>query len=81
MKTIVILFLFVGSFCFGQEKVTQQLTYEEFLGWVKKYHPLVKNAALPISEAQASLLKARGAFDPKIEVDFNKKQFKVNEYY
>ncbi len=81
MKTIVILFLLVSSFCFGQEKVTQQLTYDEFLGLVKKYHPLVKNAALPISEAQASLLKARGAFDPKIEVDFNKKQLKDNEYY
>jgi outer membrane protein TolC len=81
MKTIVILFLLVSSFCFGQEKAIQQLTYDEFLGFVKKYHPLVKNAALPISEAQASFLKARGAFDPKIEVDFNKKQFKDNEYY
>lgn len=81
MKTIVILFLLVSAFCFGQEKASQQLTYDEFLGFVKKYHPLVKNAALPISEAQASLLKARGAFDPKIEVDFNKKQFKDNEYY
>ena len=81
MKTIITLLLFVSSFCFAQEKAAQQLTYDEFLGFVKKYHPLVKNAALPISEAQASLLKARGAFDPKIEVDFNKKQFKDNEYY
>lgn len=81
MKTIVILFLFLGFTCSGQDKATQQLTYDEFLGFVKKYHPLVKNAALPISEAQASLLKARGAFDPKIELDFNKKQFKDNEYY
>ena len=81
MKTIITLLLLISSFCFGQEKAAQQLTYDEFLGFVKKYHPLVKNAALPISEAQASLLKARGAFDPKIEVDFNKKQFKDNEYY
>lgn len=81
MKTIITLLLLISSFCFGQEKAAQQLTYDEFLGFVKKYHPLVKNAALPISEAQATLLKARGAFDPKIEVDFNKKQFKDNEYY
>ena len=26
-------------------------------------------------------MKARGAFDPKIEVDYNKKQFKNTEYY
>ena len=26
-------------------------------------------------------MMARGGFDPKIEVDFNKKQFKDKEYY
>jgi outer membrane protein TolC len=48
---------------------------------VKKFHPLVKTADLEISAAQANLLRARGSFDPKIEVDFSKKQFKDSEYY
>jgi outer membrane protein TolC len=48
---------------------------------VKKYHPLVKNANLEINKAQANLMMARGGFDPKIEVDFSKKQFKDKEYY
>ncbi|WP_298221614.1 TolC family protein [Flavobacterium sp.] len=81
MKFILIFFLCFGYLGFGQEKAPQELTYNEFLGLVKKYHPLVKNSQIQINEAQAALLKARGAFDPKIEVDFNKKQFKEQEYY
>ena len=59
----------------------QEFNFEEFLGYVKKFHPLVKSANLEISESQANLMAARGAFDPKIEVDFDQKQFKNKEYY
>ncbi|SDZ92467.1 Outer membrane protein TolC [Flavobacterium gillisiae] len=58
-----------------------QFTFNEYLGYVKKFHPLVKTANLEINKAQATLMAARGAFDPKIEVDFDKKQFKDTEYY
>jgi outer membrane protein TolC len=51
------------------------------LGYVKKYHPLVKSAGLEINQAQANLMMARGGFDPKIEVDFEQKKFKDSEYY
>ncbi|WKL45690.1 TolC family protein [Flavobacterium sp. ZE23DGlu08] len=60
---------------------SKEFTYTEFLGYVKKYHPLVKNANLEINKAQANLMMARGGFDPKIEVDFSEKQFKDKEYY
>ena len=63
------------------QNIPTEFSYNEFLGYVKKYHPLVKQADLKLNEAQANLMKARGAFDPKIEVDFSKKQFKNNEYY
>ncbi len=59
----------------------EQLSFNEYLGYVKKFHPRVKSADLNLSEAQAQLMLARGAFDPKIEVDFNKKQFAGKEYY
>lgn len=58
-----------------------EFTFNEYLGYVKKFHPLVKTANLEINKAQATLMAARGAFDPKIEVDFDKKQFKDTEYY
>ena len=63
------------------QNIPTEFSYNEFLGYVKKYHPLVKQADLKLNEAQANLMKARGAFDPKIEVDFSEKQFKNNEYY
>ncbi|ARV16810.1 transporter [Polaribacter sp. SA4-12] len=57
------------------------MTLSEYLGYVKNYHPIVKQANLVINKSEAKLLKARGAFDPKIEIDFDKKQFKDKEYY
>ncbi|MFY9242615.1 MAG: TolC family protein [Polaribacter sp.] len=80
-KYILILFLLMFGKLFSQEKVESALTLSEFLGYVKAYHPIVKQANLVINESEAKLLKARGSFDPKIEVDFDKKQFKDKEYY
>ncbi|MBC5840010.1 MAG: TolC family protein [Flavobacteriaceae bacterium] len=67
----------------NETKLEQQMefTFNEYLGYVKKFHPLVKTANLEINKAQAGLMAARGAFDPKIAVDFDKKQFKDTEYY
>lgn len=76
------IFIFICSWMnlLGQNNPTE-FTYNEFLGYVKKYHPLVKQADLKLNEAQANLMQSRGAFDPKIEVDFNEKKFKDSEYY
>jgi outer membrane protein TolC len=81
MKQLILAFLFFGFSVTAQEITSKELTYNEFLGYVKKFHPLVKNANLEINKAQANLMMARGGFDPKIEVDFSKKQFKNTEYY
>lgn len=81
MKQVFLAFLFFGFSLTAQEITSKELTYNEFLGYVKKYHPLVKNANLEINKSQANLMMARGGFDPKIEVDFSKKQFKDKEYY
>ncbi|NBL63646.1 TolC family protein [Flavobacterium sp. NST-5] len=74
-------FLFCSFSLFAQEKKSEEFSFNEFLGYVKKYHPMVKSANLEISSSQANLMMARGGFDPKIEVDFDKKQFKETEYY
>jgi outer membrane protein TolC len=91
MKQFLCIFLLLGYVAFGQEpnnspqllqdNASKEFTYNEYLGYVKKYHPLVKNANLEINKAQANLMMARGGFDPKIEVDFKEKQFKDKEYY
>lgn len=76
----LLLFSF-SSVATAQQTVTTVLTFKEYIGYVKKFHPLVKQAGLIIDEGQAKLMKARGLFDPKVEVDYRKKEFKNTEYY
>ncbi len=80
MKHLTVFLLLIFYTAFGQEK-GNELSYNEFLGYVKKFHPLVKTANLELNKAQANLMMARGGFDPKIEIDFDKKQFKDSQYY
>ena len=70
-----------SSLSFFAQNLQTEFSFNEYLGYVKKYHPLVKQADLKLNEAQANLMLARGAFDPKIEVDYREKQFKNSEYY
>ncbi|MGW9684232.1 TolC family protein [Flagellimonas sp. 2504JD1-5] len=65
---------------YGQQD-TLVLNFKEYLGYVKKYHPIAKQAQLTIAMGQANLMKARGGFDPKIEVDYDRKEFKGTEYW
>ena len=87
MKRIILLFLLFNFVANSQtidpnpNALDKEFSFNEYLGYVKKFHPLVKNADLEISAAQANLMMARGGFDPKIEVDFDQKQFKNQQYY
>ncbi|WP_420603875.1 TolC family protein [Flagellimonas sp.] len=73
-------FLSVATQLYGQQETTV-LNFKEYLGYVKKYHPVAKQAQLTIAIGQANLMKARGGFDPKIEVDYDRKEFKGTEYW
>lgn len=64
-----------------EERLTNILSYEEYIGYVKAHHPLMKQANLKLTEGEAKLLKARGGFDPKVEVDYDRKKFKDSEYW
>ncbi|WP_159020390.1 TolC family protein [Algibacter sp. L3A6] len=79
-KLVIIVLFLMSSVGFSQENDTV-LSLEEYLGYVKKYHPIVKQAQLITTESEAKLLKSRGAFDPKLEVDYNRKKFKSTTYY
>ncbi len=77
----VILVSFSGIGFTQTEEPYNVLRFDEYLGFVKKFHPIVKQAELVIDESQAKLMKSRGAFDPKVEVDYDRKKFKNTEYY
>ncbi|WP_299608568.1 TolC family protein [uncultured Aquimarina sp.] len=80
-KFLLLSFLFVSAILFSQEQDPLILNFQEYLGFVKKHHPIAKQAELTISVGEANLLKSRGGFDPKIEVDYDRKDFKGSEYY
>ncbi len=77
---ILIIILSFSSFISAQDSL-EVISLSEYLGYVKTFHPIVKQANLIINESEAKLLKARGAFDPKLEVDYDRKKFKSTEYY
>ncbi len=81
MRYLIFIFFFVSSQGFGQTLDSRVLSFEEYLGWVKQFHPMAKQAQLRMEEGTAQLLASRGAFDPKIEVDYGRKKFKGTEYY
>lgn len=82
MKTSLFKFLFLlNVISFAQEKPAEVMSLSEYLGYVKAFHPIVKQAHLIISESEAKLLKERGAFDPRLEIDRVQKTFKNTEYY
>ncbi|NMH88377.1 TolC family protein [Flavivirga algicola] len=72
---------FFSLFIVAQGTLTDSLSFQEYMGYVKQHHPLVKQANLTLNIGEANLLRSRGGFDPKIEVDFNRKKFKNTEYY
>jgi len=80
-KLLLFSFLFFSATLFSQEQDLLILNFQEYLGFVKKHHPIAKQAELTISIGEANLLKSRGGFDPKIEVDYDRKDFKGLEYY
>lgn len=71
--------LYIVPLCAQQD--TLALGFAEYLGYVKKYHPIVKQAQLTLAVGQAKLMKARGGFDPKIAVDYQRKDFDEKQYW
>lgn len=74
-----IIWLLPLNFIVAQD--TLVLEFKEYLGYVKKFHPVAKQAQLTLGIGQANLMKSRGGFDPKIEVDYARKEFRGTEYY
>lgn len=65
----------------GLSSLDSTMTLSEFLSYVKKFHPIVKKANLIVADSDLKRLKARGVFDPKLEIDYSNKEFKSKEYY
>lgn len=85
IKTLLCLLLLISAeILWAQNTLAEPeevLSFQEYLGYVKMHHPLLKQANLTLQMGEANLLKARGGFDPKVEIDYDRKKFKKTEYY
>lgn len=80
-KTFLIALLFLPMLHYGQTQDSIVLNFEEYLQMVKTFHPVVRQARLKADLGDAELLKARGGFDPKIEANYDRKDFKDTRYF
>lgn len=78
---ICLLFFCVAPLLPAQEPDSLVLGFREYLAFVKQFHPVARQANLVIGAAEANLLQSRGGFDPKLAVDYDRKEFKGSEYY
>lgn len=55
--------------------------YTEYLNIVKEHHPVATVAELQLKRGDATVLRARGAFDPKVFTDALQKYFNGTDYF
>lgn len=60
---------------------TLQLRFEDFLEWVRLYHPISAQAEINIRMGQMEVRQARGGFDPLVYGNLDKKEYKESTYY
>jgi outer membrane protein TolC len=77
--TLILLLFFWSSFAKAQDSI--QLNYEEYIEWVRLNHPVSSQADLNLRLGQMEVRRARGAFDPLIYGNLDKKEFKGSTYY
>lgn len=75
------LYFLVILLSIGKTNAQVTFSYEDFKSLVLKNHPTVKQANLYLSDADAEIMQAKGAFDPKLTSNFDRKAFKGDEYY
>jgi outer membrane protein TolC len=56
-------------------------TLDQFYAVILQYHPVVKQANLLPENARQEIRMAKGAFDPKLEVRLDQKEFQDKSYY
>ncbi|MBW3468220.1 TolC family protein [Arthrospiribacter ruber] len=59
----------------------EMLTYQEYMIWVREYHPVARQADVTLRFGDQELLAARGGFDPVAFMDINAKRFRDTDYY
>jgi outer membrane protein TolC len=81
MQKIVIYALFVMIPVVANAQQAPSMEWPDFRARVLSRHPVARQADLYRDGARASLLRAKGGFDPKAYADLNGKNFKDKTYF
>ncbi len=79
MRIFGLFFLFSAIGMHGQ--TNQILTRDAFVEQVKQHHPIAFAAGLVDNKANATVMQARGAFDPALQGKLNQKTFSGTQYF
>lgn len=58
-----------------------KLNFEDYMEWVRLYHPIAVQAEINLRMGQMEVRQARGGFDPLLFGNLDKKEFKESTYY
>lgn len=86
MNDLKILFLYASFFtacgAAGQQPPAGKTLFAaSYINMVKTYHPVLKQAAIGVQQADAYLLAARGGFDPLLYLNSEQKTFDGKNYF
>ncbi len=65
----------------AQSDSTRSFSFEQFMKLVTDHHPVARQADLQLMYGDAAVMKAKGAFDPKLQADLSQKYFDGKQYY
>ncbi|MDP5098576.1 MAG: TolC family protein [Crocinitomicaceae bacterium] len=76
--TLIVIVFFLSLFNFAQQV---RFGEDRFYELIVNNHPLSKQANLKVNFGENSVLKARGAFDPKLFGSLDQKYYNSSQYY
>ena len=77
----IVVVIFTTTITNAQSKEDSLLHVDDFYQLVKAYHPIARQATLIASRAEFEVMRAKGAFDPKLASKYNNKRFEDKQYY
>lgn len=81
MKKSILILLSVFCSFFAKAQDSTLLEFEQYMEWVRLYHPVSAQADLNLRLGQMEVRQARGAFDPMIFGSLENKEYKESTYY
>ena len=75
----LVFLVFVSTQTFAQEGL--RLEFEQYMEWVRSYHPIASQAEINLRMGQMEVRQARGGFDPLLYGNLDQKDYSETNYY